>query len=253
MTNKPISVLVFIYNSYKDPLFQNLLLKYIKTLSTKGNYRFDLITFEQVEYPLTKEELASEKIELEKSDIFWHPRTFHTGRFLLFKKFYDVLITLMTVIKIKLKYKSKYIFAFANVSAAFSSIFANFLNLEMVIYSYEPHSDFMAELGLWSRESLQYKILNSLEVRAAKIASHIMTGTKYGVELLEDMGSKAQKYRAPTAVAPSEFYFLEDSRHQFRESRGTEEKDVFLYMGKFGDLYFKEEVADTVCWEHIGR
>ncbi len=58
---KPVSVIVFVYNSYKDPLFQNLLLKYISTLSKKGSYRFDLVTFEQDDYKLTKGEIDQEK------------------------------------------------------------------------------------------------------------------------------------------------------------------------------------------------
>ncbi|UXP32946.1 hypothetical protein N6H18_03120 [Reichenbachiella agarivorans] len=241
---QPIPILVFIYNSYRDPLFQNLLLRYIKTLSENGCYRFDLITFEQPEYALTAEETQQEKKELEDYNIYWHPRKFHTGRFLLIKKAIDVITTFFLVFSIKLKYKTQYIFAFANVAAAISVIFTRLLNLKLVIYSYEPHSDFMVELGLWQKSSWNYLILNSLEKMAARHASDIMTGTIHMVEKLKAEGIKAKVYRAPTAVDSGTFYFKPEARYELRKSLDVHDKTVYIYPGKLGGLYYEREIIN---------
>lgn len=245
MRKKEVSILVLIYNSYKDPLFQNLLLNYIKTLSKKKNCRFDLITFEQKEYNMTPSDISSERILLKEWNIFWHPRKFHTGKFLLLKKLYDVLITFITVIKIRIRHRSAYVFAFANVAAAFSILFSKLLNLKLVIYSYEPHSNFMVELGLWKKKSLKYIVLNTLEKLAGKYADHIMTGTKYMVEYLKKEGSHAQVYRAPTAVDERQFHFNSISRSELRKKLNIEDRKVFVYFGKFGDLYHKKEIIQV--------
>lgn len=239
---KKNSIIVFIYNSYKDPLFQNLLLNYIKTLSEKNDFRFDLITFEQTEYGMSKSEMIIESNKLEKWNIHWHPQVFHTGRFLLFQKFIDLLTTLWVLTKIRLKYHSTHIFAFANVAAALSWIASRILKMKLVIYSYEPHSEFLAELGHWKRSSLKYKLLSYLEKRAGVDASHVMTGTKHGVELLKSFRSKGTIFRAPTAVDPNEFYFRATARKTLRQKFNLDQKFVVLYIGKFGDLYYEQEV-----------
>ncbi len=153
--------------------------------------------------------------------------------------------TLWVVLFIRLRHATGYIFAFANVAAAFSVVFSKLFKLKLVIYSYEPHSDFMIELGLWHPKSLKYKILSGLERWAGKTAEHVMTGTKYGLELLENIQSKAQTYRAPTAVDGSDFYFRPEGRASIRKQLGLEDQPLFLYIGKFGDLYFRDEVIDV--------
>ena len=40
-----ITTIVYIYNSYNDPLFQNLVLRYIKLLANNPYYEFHIITF----------------------------------------------------------------------------------------------------------------------------------------------------------------------------------------------------------------
>ncbi|WP_456460897.1 glycosyltransferase [Reichenbachiella sp.] len=244
MKDKRVPILVFIYNSYKDPLFQNLLLGYIKALAETGRFSFELVTFEHAEFALTPTEREAEKCQLLDHHIRWHPQTFHTGRFLLIKKAFDLMIAFFTVLKIKLLHRPKFIFAFANVAAAISVILSKLLRLELVIYSYEPHSEFLAELGLWNRNGLNYKVLNYLEKKAGRQAKHVLTGTRYGVTLLEEMNSEARLYRAPTAVDPKDFDYRPEGRTKIRNQYQIGHKYLVLYIGKFGDLYYTEEVAD---------
>ena len=63
-----------IYNSYADPLYQNLVHEYLQ-FQTENNphYRIHLVTFEQEKYRLTPEEKVESKIELRQKGIVWHP------------------------------------------------------------------------------------------------------------------------------------------------------------------------------------
>ncbi|MGL1889885.1 MAG: hypothetical protein OCD76_25455 [Reichenbachiella sp.] len=239
---QPISILVFIYNSYRDPLFQNLILSYIKTLSQHGLYRFDLITFEQEQHALPHEEMRKEKEKLKEWNINWHPRQFQTGRFILIKKAINVIDTFFSVLWIKLRYKSKYTFAFANVSAAISILFAPLLRMKLVIYSYEPHSDFLVEMGHWKASSVKYKILHQLEQWAGKYAHHILTGTRHMQEQLQKEGTRAIVHRAPTAVDPEIFKFDASKRTKIRSELNVGDRDFYIYPGKLGGLYYEKEL-----------
>ena len=64
-----MSTLVFIYNSFNDPLFQNLVLTYIKTLAKKGNYVFYVITFEQDNYRITEKRHGDPQSLFAKSNL----------------------------------------------------------------------------------------------------------------------------------------------------------------------------------------
>lgn len=237
-----VNTLLFIYNSFKDPLFQNILLSYIKTINKNNIGDFHLITFEQKEYHIDKQERLQIREGLAKHNIFWHPLTFHTGKFLLFKKLIDFFQSVYTILKIRIKYGIKVIFSFANVASSIAILIKKAFNLKMIIYSYEPHSEFMIELGLWDKNSLKFKTLNYLEKLAGRDADYIMTGTKYMVEKLEKENSKAYVYRAPTAVDEKQFYFRSEGRKKVREKINAHDKYVILYLGKFGDLYYNEEI-----------
>ena len=238
----PINTLVFIYNSFKDPLFQNLVLKYVKTLSKNVNGEFHIVTFEQPHYYISKDDRKKIQSELASSNIFWHPLDFHTGRFLLIKKAWDFIQAFFHVLALRIKYKTQVVFAFANVAASIAIILKRLLRMKMIIYSYEPHSEFMVELDLWSRRSLKFKILNYLEALAGHHADFIMTGTQYMVDRLNQEGSRAIVHRAPTAVDENDFFFRERGRKIVRKALNIQNRNVILYLGKFGGLYYSEEI-----------
>lgn len=250
-----ISVIVFIYNSYKDPLFQNLILNYLISLTkkSKNKYRFDIITFEQKEFKMTQAEIIAEREKLSGLGIHWYPKHYHSGRFIMLKKAIDLAGALLTVTSLKLRYRTRYILAFANVAAAFSVLCSKILGLQLIIYSYEPHSLFMSEVGIWNKKNMNFRVLSYLEKLAGKYASHIMTGTKYGIDYLQELGTCAKTYRAPTAVDPTKFYFNLVARQKIRDSMGLGNKKLVVYFGKFGGLYYSEEIITVFAALYANR
>lgn len=240
---KKKATIVFIYNSFKDPLFQNLVFSYLKTLSASGPYTFHLITHEQDRYAVSNSKKEEIHQQLLKYDIKWYPQQFHTGRFLILKKLYDLLVSLLVVANIRVRYRTKLIFAFANVSGAFSIILSKLLGMKFLIYSYEPHAEFQAELGLWKRNSLTYKVLSTLERYAGLYGEYVLTGTQYMVDDLKAAGAKGTVLRAPTSVDENRFIFDRTARERIRKELGIGDRPALLYLGKFGGLYYKEETA----------
>ncbi|WP_421875627.1 hypothetical protein [Marinoscillum sp.] len=240
---KPLNTLVFVYNSFGDPLFQNLLLSYIKTLTKKVDGQFHIISFEQPNYRFSEQEQLEIHQELNKLDIFWHPLAFHTGvRFLLIRKIWDGIQALWKVLVIRLRFRTKILLSFANVASAMAILFKEIFRMTMIVYSYEPHSEFMVELGYWSKKSLKYRLLNSLEYYVGQRAEYILTGTKHMVARLKRENSNASVFRAPTSVDSDLFYYNDKERLAIRKSLSIEDRQVFIYVGKFGGLYYEEEI-----------
>ncbi|MEP0984474.1 glycosyltransferase [Ekhidna sp.] len=248
----PKNTLVFIYNSFKDPLFQNLMLSYIKTLTAQHQVgKFYLITFEQKRYLLTREEKVRIKVELESYNIYWKPLIFHSGKFLLLKKAWDFGLSFLKVLWIRIRHQTSIIFCFANVSASFGYVFSKMMHMKLMVYSYEPHSEFMVDLGYWSKSDIKYKLLNSLEWKAGIHADVIMTGTKWMVEELERRGSSATLYRTPTAVDPEVFKPNVEDRKIIRKQLGFNDADkIFIYIGKFGGLYYEDGIPRLCKYIH---
>jgi hypothetical protein len=247
------NTVVFIYHSFKDPLFQNLVFQYIKTLASSGPYKFYLITYEQERFKVSKPEQTEIKQELAKLGVYWYPLTYHTGKFLLIKKLYDFLAALFLIAQLKFTKRLKLIFAFTNLSASISIICAKVLNLKSLIYCYEPHTDYLVELGDWQRSSIKYKLSNYIEKYAGREADYVLASTKYVVEELKKWNAKGKVYRAPVSIDESDFYFRPDGRMKIRNKYKINDRKVFLYIGKFGGLYYKREVA-LLCYavkQHI--
>jgi len=239
------NTLVFIYNSFKDPLFQNLVLSYIKTLSEKMDGDFHLITFEQPAYALTDDEKRRVKSELGQYHIYWHPLTFHTGRFLLFKKAWDFFRACVLMTYLRVRYRLNVLFCFANVSAAMGYIPSRMLRMQMIVYSYEPHAEFQREMGLWKASSIKYKMLRRLEERVGIHGDYILTGTRHMVTHLQEKGRTKNVFRAPTAVDEHQFHFDAKGREAVRRDWGvTAEQTVFSYLGKMGGLYYQQPIVE---------
>lgn len=237
------SIIVFIYNSFKDPLYQGLLFKYLTILNKDSHhYEFHIVTFEQEAYKMTANEISETHLSLRDKNFFWYPQTFHTGRFILIKKTIDLFQAFIEIVKIQLKYKPQTILSFANIAGSFSYVLSKLFRWKTVVFSYEPHSEFMNQLGYWNDSSVKYKLLNTLENKMGLHGDYIITGTKYMIKRLSDRGATSKFYRLPTCVDSSLFTFSLEKRNAVRAKLGIENRKVIIYTGKFGDLYYKEEI-----------
>ena len=234
--------LVLIYNSYGDPLYQNLVHQYILEQSRLNPmFEFDLITFEQKKYALSHDAIELEKARLSQFGIRWSPLTYHSGNFMLAKKLWDFGSALGRSIAIRWRRKPSMIIAFANTSAAISVILSQLLRIPMMVYSYEPHSEFLVEFGIWKRGGLRHQILRKLEWAAARRSKFILTGTRHMVQFLTGK-TKAELIWAPSAVDPSVFQHSPEARIELRDKHIPTDKKVLIYVGKFGGIYYDDEI-----------
>ena len=242
-------VIIFLYNRLFDPLIQSNFWLYIRDrLADEQNpYDFHLITYENPEFPLTPEE--KKRVEdWQSRGLAWTPLTWHPGKSLK-NKFLDLADGFRAVAKLRMR-GYDHIVTLGSVAGTYAYTYALPLRLRLFLYQYEPHSEYALDNGMWSEESLQYRISHFLEERAAKYATVIASGTVFMERRVkEEWRSPAHFIRIPTVANDRKFLFDSQIRDETRRELGVDDDTWLLYYpGKFGDLYYRDEFARMYRW-----
>jgi len=239
--------LVFIYNSFSDPLFKGNLFQHLLVESKKNRFKFIILSFEQEDYQLSKAEEDRLKKELLTLNMLWYPLKWHSGRFILLKKLYDGMNALLMVLKLHLKFKPKVIISLGTLAGSFSFILKTIFSYNHYAYQHEPHSEFMLDFGIWKKSSFSYRILNYLERKTAHSAEIISTGTDLMVSRLKKEGVKGLIFKLPSCANDELFRIDNNKRIEIRNKLGLSDGNkAFIYVGKFGGIYYKDEIFEII-------
>jgi len=111
------------------------------------------------------------------------------------------------------------------------------------VESFEPHAEYMAECGVWSRKGLRFRFAEHLERRQLRHARRIITVThNYAEDLVAGGVPPGRVAIIPSIVDLDVFRFREEDRQRVRRDLGIpEDRIVGVYVGKFGGLYYDDE------------
>ncbi len=242
-------VVIYLYNRLFDPLIQSNFWLYVRSyLDDPSNpYTFHLITYEDPDFPLRTEQQAQVD-EWQAHGLEWTALTWHRGT-ALGKKFSDLAAGFQTVAKLRLR-GYRHIVALASVAGSFAYVFARLLGMKLFLYQFEPHSEYAIDNKMWRPDSLQFKLAHMLERKAAHFATVIASGTRFMEERLRDKWHvRASFFRIPTVANDRKFQFNAFDRDSIRKQLGIRpDQWVLFYPGKFGDLYYRGEVAWMFKW-----
>jgi glycosyltransferase involved in cell wall biosynthesis len=111
-----------------------------------------------------------------------------------------------------------------------------------IVESFEPHSEYMADCGIWKRDSIYYRFSRWLELEQRRTAQTLITVTWNYHEFLVRQGVHAERVKViPSITDLGQFAFDAEARARVRSSMGWEDTVVGIYVGKFGGLYYDEE------------
>lgn len=106
---------------------------------------------------------------------------------------------------------------------------------------FEPHADYMADVGQWKRGGLLYRGLAHLIGLQTRGALRLVTVSHNYKRML--MASGVPGDRILVAACPVDgaaMRFDPDARKEVRASQGLGQGPVAIYLGKFGGLYHRE-------------
>lgn len=244
-------VVIYLYNRLFDPLIQSNFWLYIRGyLSDPDNpYTFHLITYEDPEFPLRPEQ-QSLVDDWNACGLEWTALTWHRGTALQ-KKFSDLAAGFWSVARLRMN-GCRHIVALASVAGSFAYVYARTLGMKLFLYQFEPHSEYAIDNHMWRPDSLQFKLAHALERKAANFATVIASGTRFMEERLKtEWRVSGTFFRIPTVANDKKFLFNAQDREVTRKQLGIRpDQWVLFYPGKFGDLYYRGEVAAMFKWLH---
>ena len=134
----------------------------------------------------------------------------------------------------------KHIVTLASVAGGFAYVYSKILRLKLFMYSFEPHSEYGVDNGMWTQSSRQYKITSYLEKKSAHFATVVASGTRFmEYRIKEEWKSNANFIKLPTVVDDQKFRYNEFDRKKIRKLLNISEgKQLLYYPGKFGNLYY---------------
>lgn len=234
-------IIIYTFQSLEDPLVKGLILQYLYLVNRSNKYVFHLITHEQISFRLSPADEKIKQRELKEHSIEWYPVPYHNGKMLIFKKAMDFIRSAFICAKIKWKYDPKLILGFLPLAAGYCSILAPLLRLKLITYCFEPHSEYMLDFGLWKKNGWKYALLKKYENNQIELSSYIIVPTHHTLDLVNKLNPVSRKFILPISIDTQKNIFDAAARSDFRKKYQLEDKYTFLYMGKFGGIYYPIE------------
>ncbi|MBK7555992.1 MAG: glycosyltransferase [Flavobacteriales bacterium] len=138
------------------------------------------------------------------------------------------------------------IFAKGSMAGSFAHDVHMATGVPYVVESFEPHSEYMAECGVWPRFGFRYRVFSMYERRQVEHAHRIITVTHNHRDDLIASGVAADRVSVIPSITDIErFQFDPQDRVRMRAQLGIgPDEKVGIYVGKFGGLYYDREAFE---------
>lgn len=228
-----MKILFLSYWSIEDGLAKSTVLPHVEILCNMDEV-------EQVHVMSIEREKADPEPNFEHPKFHFSPLVSKYKSNKVLNKLYDFFIFPRIVDKAAKKHGYDLIIARGAMTPAlaFKAIRNN--GIKLIAESFEPHSDYMTDAGVWSEGGLFSRVQNSIEKKVKKRADNIYTvSNNYKRELIRQGIDENRVTSLPCAVKAENFHFDEIQRKRIREELGFQEDDlVGINVGKFGGIYF---------------
>ncbi len=228
------NILVVTYWDFNDPLIQTYTLPYLRVIDKvcHGKCNIHLVTFNQSQIDLRSKKYFS--------PVFFK---YHSNKILASLSLLTTFIRLIFFIK---KNKIEFIHAWCTPAGSLSHLLSKFTGKPLILDSFEPHAESMAENGTWKRGSLTFKLLFRFEKLQLKQAKHIIGLTASTSNYIKEAYQLEPQniHLKPSCVDISDFsIYTTAQREELRRSHSIlPEQIVGIYVGKFGGIYLNEEI-----------
>ncbi len=235
------TIFVFAYYSFKDPVFQSAVMPYLKMMKDVDR-KFILLTWEQQQFLLSKDEKKIIFDDLSTFGIVWYSTCWHSGRFKVLKKAFDFIKALVLSVYLINKHKAEKIFSEGFPGAVIGHYLSLLTKRKHIVHTFEPHADYMLESGVWQASNWEYKFLKKMEIRVAKHAQYVITATEAYKDILSAKGITNVEV-IPSCIDTSVYKYQPDERKILRNDLGlSDDTIVIVYLGKIGGMYMEEEL-----------
>lgn len=237
---KTENVLILTYWNYSDALIQTYTLPYVeiikKTLSPDS--KIIIVTLEKSADTKQKSVLIN--------GIIHFPLSYFPFGIKAMWEWYKSYRRLKKVIRDE---KINTIHAWCTPAGAIAYYLSKKTNTKLIIDSFEPHAEAMVENNTWKKNSLAFKLLFRLEKKQTHHATHLIAAAQ-GMEIYaaNKYNYKGTNYFYKPACVDFKLFNSDKINHpQLLKELDLEGKIIGVYAGKFGGIYYEEEVFDLIA------
>lgn len=240
------NILVITYWSYRDALIQTYTLPYVRLIKRQlpAQSEIYLVTLEQSQLRLSEADARRAREELKQEGI--HLIAFNYSSF-GFAAIIKWMFFLARLLWLCLQKRITHIHAWCTPAGGAGYILSLLSGIPLVIDSYEPHAESMAENGTWSRRSAAFKILLLLEKLQSRRAKAVIATTQGMMRYARERYNATFRefYVKPACVDLQLFSPLTGTKNAaLRKQYNLADKLVCVYAGKMGGIYLEAEIFD---------
>ncbi|MDX9751437.1 MAG: glycosyltransferase [Flavobacteriales bacterium] len=230
-------ILFLSYWSLREPLNASAVFPYLHLLAEREDVEaVHFITLETARGPLPHVDLDIPKVRHKALEpLVRKPHLL--GKALLFVR---AILQLAMYIR---RHRIDLVIAKASIAGGLADLLHTLTGVPYNVESFEPHSDYMVECGVWTKSSVRYKTLNRLERRQLRRARYTITVThNHKADLVAAGIPEERLHVIPSITDLAQFGHRPADRDRVRAELGIGPRStVGIYVGKFGGLYFDEE------------
>lgn len=237
-------ILFFTSWGFQEGLIQSYTLPNLKIIQQiKDSGTLYLVTEEKDYARITKEKINSVNQSLLAYRIVWKPYRYKP---LGWRKYILMVAQILGLYIFALRKHIKIFHSLCTPAGVYSYTISRFIpGSKLVIDSFEPHTLYMFESGVWSNKTWAYKFLFSMERRMVYAADYIVTNTE-GMKpfITKTYGAvNTNLFQVkPACVNLDAFTFSMQLREAKRIELGVQSDTIVcVYVGKFGGTYFYDE------------
>ncbi|HMN04329.1 MAG TPA: hypothetical protein PKD45_01265 [Flavobacteriales bacterium] len=241
-------IVVVCGHGINDPLVSTLMLNYAVRLQREEPGRPMLFFTEEPGAIAAPPALLA---EMEACGIRWHPMKYDIHGHQFLQRMRNMATVCLKGWWFARGAKRRKVVGFLPMAGAYASALRTLGFHWFVLVSFEPHSRYMAELGVWRKDSMKYKVSAWFERRQVRNADVVVAPTQAAVDLVAQSGSAARVVHQGVTVDVPANARREDRRLALRSALGLDGRVVLAYAGKFNGLYYSEadyvRFMETTC------
>ena len=229
------------YWGFEDPLTTATVLPHLRLLQDRADVEaIQLVTIEREESALRPPAL---KLSFTTNKITFAPLLSPPGGNVLINKTADFLRFPRVLAAQAKAFGADFILARGAPAGSLAYLVWQRIGIPFYVESFEPHAEYMRQVGVWSRFDPRYLFQQYWENRQKRHAQALLpVAENYRQQLLREGVSPKRVITVPCSVNLVDFAFDPKERGQTRARLGfAPDALVGVYAGKFGGIYYDDE------------